>query len=270
MSGDGGPAGKAGAAAAPGAPLARRARGAEDPLDRGAARASRETPFDAVIFDMDGVLVDTEPIWESVRAAFARRHGKGWGPEDHPVVAGKSSREWAASMRAHLGIAAGEDEIERAIVDGVVDVLRRDGAPPVEGAADAARRISAWTRTALASSAHRDIIAATLAAVGLDGTFDTVVSSDDVARGKPHPDVFLEAAHRLGAPPDRCLVVEDSLAGVLAGRAAAMTVLLVPSPSFPPPPLAVETADWVLERLDSLERPTPAALAAVARRGGHR
>jgi HAD superfamily hydrolase (TIGR01509 family) len=262
MSGDGGPAGKAGAAAAPGAPLARRARGAEDPLDRGAARASRETPFDAVIFDMDGVLVDTEPIWESVRAAFARRHGKGWGPEDHPVVAGKSSREWAASMRAHLGIAAGEDEI--------VDVLRRDGAPPVEGAADAARRISAWTRTALASSAHPDIIAATLAAVGLDGTFDTVVSSDDVARGKPHPDVFLEAAHRLGAPPDRCLVVEDSLAGVLAGRAAAMTVLLVPSPSFPPPPLAVETADWVLERLDSLERPTPAALAAVARRGGHR
>ncbi len=226
--------------------------------------------FDAVIFDMDGVLVDTEPIWESVRAAYARRHGRGWGPEDHPVVAGKSSREWAASMRVHLGIAAGEDEIERAIVDGVVEVLRRDGAPPVAGAADAARRISGLTRTALASSAHRDIIAATLAATGLDGTFDAVVSSDDVARGKPHPDVFLEAARRLGAPPARCLVVEDSLAGVLAGRAADMTVLLVPSPSFPPPPRAVETADWVLERLDRLDRPAPAALAAVARPGGHR
>ncbi|MCU0505695.1 MAG: HAD family phosphatase [Chloroflexi bacterium] len=226
--------------------------------------------FDAVIFDMDGVLVDTEPIWEAVRAAYARRHGRGWGPEDHPVVAGKSSREWAAAMRAHLGIEAGEDEIERAIVDGVVDVLRREGAPPVHGAADAARRISGWTRTALASSAHGEIIAATLAAVGLDGTFDAVVSSDDVARGKPHPDVFLEAARRVAAPPERSLVVEDSLAGVLAGRAAGMTVLLVPSPSFPPPPLATETADWVLDRLDRLDRPTPAALAAVARRGGTR
>lgn len=258
MSGARGPMSKAPDITGPGAPGHRAAAG--EPAD---------VVFDAVIFDMDGVLVDTEPIWESVRSAFARRHGRGWGPEDHPVVAGKNSREWAASMRAHLGIAAGEDEIERAIVDGVVDALRRDGAPPVEGAADAARRISGWTRTALASSAHRDIIAATLAAVGLDGTFDAVVSSDDVSRGKPHPDVFLEAARRLGAPADRCLVVEDSLAGVLAGRAAAMTVLLVPSPSFPPPPLAMESADWVLERLESLERPTPAALAAVARRGGH-
>jgi len=233
-------------------------------------RPAGDAVFDAVIFDMDGVLVDTEPIWESVRAAFARRHGRGWGPEDHPVVAGKNSREWAASMRTHLGISAGEDEIERAIVDGVVDALRRDGAPPVEGAADAARRISTHTRTALASSAHRDIIAATLAAAGLDGTFDAVVSSDDVPRGKPHPDVFLEAAHRLATPPDRCLVVEDSLAGVLAGRTAGMTVLLVPSPSFPPPPEALAAADWILDRLDALERPTPAALAAVARPGGHR
>jgi beta-phosphoglucomutase-like phosphatase (HAD superfamily) len=226
--------------------------------------------FDAVVFDMDGVLVDTEPIWESVRAAFARRHGRSWGPEDHPYVAGRSSREWAAAMRERLGIAASEDEIERAVVDGVVDVLRREGPPQVEGAADAARRISTLTRTALASSAHRDIIAATLAAVGLDGTFDAIVSSDDVARGKPNPDVFLEALRRVGAVPERSMVVEDSLYGVLAGRAAGMTVVLVPIPSFPPPPLAVDDADWILDRLDALDRPTPARLAEVARPGGHR
>ncbi len=173
-------------------------------------------------------------------------------------------------MRERLGISASEDEIERAIVDGVVEVLRRDGPPQVAGAADAARRVAGMTRTALASSAHRDIIAATLAAIGLDGTFDAVVSSDDVARGKPNPDVFLEAARRVGAAPERCMVVEDSLAGVLAGRAAGMTVVLVPIPSFPPPPKAIETADWVLDRLDALDRPSPAGLAAVARPGGHR
>jgi beta-phosphoglucomutase-like phosphatase (HAD superfamily) len=226
--------------------------------------------FDAVVFDMDGVLVDTEPIWESVRARFAGRHGRSWGPEDHPYVAGRSSREWAASMRERLGISVGEDEIERAIVDGVVEALRRDGPPQVAGAADAARRVAGMTRTALASSAHREIIAATLAAIGLDGTFDAVVSSDDVARGKPNPDVFIEAARRVGAAPERCMVVEDSLAGVLAGRAAGMTVVLVPIPSFPPPPKAIETADWILDRLDALDRPSQAGLAAVARPGGHR
>ncbi len=226
--------------------------------------------FDAVIFDMDGVLVDTEPIWEHVRAAFARRHSRHWGPEDHPYVAGRSSREWAAAMRERLGIAAGEDEIERAIVVDVVEVLRRDGAPPIAGAADAVRRIAGQTRTALASSAHREIIAATLAAVGLDGTFDAVVSSDDVARGKPNPDVFLEAARRVGVPPRGCLVVEDSLNGVLAGRAAGMTVLLVPIESFPAPPRAVEAADWVLDRLERFDPPTPACLAEVARPGGGR
>ncbi len=226
--------------------------------------------FDAVVFDMDGVLVDTEPIWESVRAQFAHRHGRTWGPEDHPYVAGRSSREWAASMRERLGITVAEDVIERAIVDGVVEVVRRDGPPQVEGAADAVRRMAGLTRTALASSAHREIIAATLAAVGLDGTFDAVVSADDVARGKPNPDVFLEAARRVGAAPGRCMVVEDSLAGVLAGRAAGMTVVLVPIPSFPPPHRAIENADWILDRLDALDRPSAVRLGEVARRGGHR
>ena len=238
--------------------------------ETGSGAAAADRPFDAVIFDMDGVLVDTEPIWERVRATFAHRHGRHWGPEDHPYVAGRNSREWAASMRDRLGIAAGEDEIERAIVDGVVEILRRDGAPPIAGAADAVRRIAGRTRTALASSAHREVIAATLAAVGLDGTFDAVVSSDDVERGKPHPDVFLEAARRVGVPPDRCLVVEDSLNGVLAGRAAGMTVLLVPTESFPPPPRAIETTDWILDRLERLDLPTPARLAEIARPGGGR
>lgn len=206
----------------------------------------------AVIFDLDGVLVDTEPWWHEVRRAFARSRGRSWSADDSRACMGRNSGEWSLVMRECLGIADAPAAIERAIVDGLVARYRTVPVPAVDGAPEAAARIAARVPAAIASSAHREVIAAALAATGLAPLFAAVVSSDDVATGKPAPDVYLEAARRLGVEPSRCLVVEDSRNGVLAGRAAGMQVLLVPNESVPPGAGAAEAADLVLARLADL------------------
>ena len=156
-------------------------------------------------------------------------------------------------MRDRLGLDENAAAIEREVVDAMIARYRAEGAPVIDGAVDAARRIAEVLPTAVASSAHPDVIAAALAATGLDGTFRAVVSSDEVAAGKPAPDVYLEATARLAIEPRECLVVEDSLNGVLAGRAAGMTVVLIPNDSVPPPTGTRELADLVLDRLADLD-----------------
>ena len=206
-----------------------------------------------MIFDLDGVLVDSEIWWDEVRAAFATAHGRGWTAEDQAAVMGANSRAWAHTMRVRLDLDLDEGEIETAIVDAVVARYAREGAPEIPGATDAVRRIAAGRPVAVASSAHRAVIDAALAATGLDDVFEVVVSSDEVAHGKPAPDVYLEAARRLAIEPGACLVVEDSYNGVRAGRAAGMTVVLIPNASVPPARGTHELADIVLERLADLD-----------------
>jgi HAD superfamily hydrolase (TIGR01509 family) len=156
-------------------------------------------------------------------------------------------------MRARLGVDDAPDAIQSAIVARVVRRYRDEGPPRIEGAVEAVRRIARQLPTGVASSAHRDVIDAALRATGLDGVLRVVVSSDEVSHGKPAPDVYLLAAERLGVAPGRCLVVEDSLNGVLAAKAAGMTVVLIPNVSIPPAPGARETADLVLDRLSDLD-----------------
>jgi len=211
------------------------------------------TVIRAVIFDLDGVLVDSEIWWDDVRRDLARGWGRSWTADDRAAVMGANSAAWAAIMRERLDLDLPEPVIERAVVDGVVERYRREGAPRIDGAVEAARRIATHRPSAVASSAHRDVIDAALASTGLDGTFTVIVSSDEVARGKPAPDVYLEAARRLGMPPADCLVVEDSRNGVLAGRAAGMTVVLVPNVSVPPAPGTADLADHVIGRLADLD-----------------
>ncbi len=158
-------------------------------------------------------------------------------------------------------------DIQEAVVAGVVERYGRDGAPAIEGATEAVRRIATAWPAALASSSHPRVIDATLAATGLAGVFGVVVSSDEVAHGKPEPDVFLEAARRLGADPSEVLVVEDSLNGLKAGRAAGMTTVLVPNASVPPAAGWEPFADHVIERLSDLD---PARLSAPAGGGAVR
>jgi HAD superfamily hydrolase (TIGR01509 family) len=210
-------------------------------------------PIEAVIFDLDGVIVDSEIWWDEARHAFAADHDRQWTVADRQAVMGANSRQWSETMRQRLDLDLSAGEIERDVVDRMVDRYAREGPPEIEGAVPAVRAIAASRPTALASSSHLDVIDAALRATGLEGAFAAVVSSDEVAHGKPEPDVFLEAARRLGVAPDRTLVVEDTLNGVRAAKAATMTAVLVPNWSIPPAAGAEEEADLVLDRLSDLD-----------------
>lgn len=215
--------------------------------------------YDAVLFDMDGVLVDSEPWWNEVRIAFARSHGLAWTHEDQALCMGGNSPEWAQVMQDRLGLhELPVDAILEQVVAGVVDMYAANPAPIIGDAPAQVRRIAREWPVAIASSSHRDVIAAAVAALGLADDMGAIVSSDEVAAGKPAPDVYLLAASRLGAEPGRCLVVEDSINGVRAGRAAGMTVVLVPNHSVPAPAEAHEIADHVVPSLAALD---PRALA---------
>ena len=205
------------------------------------------------MFDLDGVLVDSEIWWDEVRQAFATDVGRTWTVDDREAVMGSNSRQWSETMRDRLDLDMTSQEIERAIVDGMVERYRREGAPAIDGAVSTVRRVATDWPLALASSSHPRVINAALDGTGLRDAFRAVVSSDEVEHGKPAPDVFLEAARRLGVQSAAVLVVEDSLNGLKAGRAAGMTTVLVPNRSVPPAPGSEEVADIVLTRIADLD-----------------
>jgi len=216
--------------------------------------------FDAVLFDMDGVLVDSGPWWYEVRVAYAAAIGRPWTHDDEALTMGGNSREWAGIMQRRLGLAEADvDSIQDAIVAGVVRLYRERPAPVIDDAPAHVRRIARGHAVAIASSSHPDVIEATVGALGLQGDLGAIVSSDHVPAGKPAPDVYLRAAERLGVAPGRCLVVEDSLNGVRAGKAAGMTVALIPNPSVPAAARADGEADHVVPSLADLD---PEALPA--------
>ena len=205
------------------------------------------------MFDLDGVLVDSEIWWDEVRQAFATDVGRTWTVDDREAVMGSNSRQWSETMRTRLDLDMTSQEIERAIVDGMVERYRHEGAPAIDGAVSTVRRVATDWPLALASSSHPRVINAALDGTGLRDAFRAVVSSDEVEHGKPAPDVFLEAARRLGVQSAAVLVVEDSLNGLKAGRAAGMTTVLVPNRSVPPAPGSEDVADIVLTRIADLD-----------------
>jgi HAD superfamily hydrolase (TIGR01509 family) len=168
-------------------------------------------------------------------------------------VMGANTRQWAATMRTRLRLEDMDpDEIRRLVVGSVVARFEAGEVPVIPGAAAVVRRVAAEVPVAVATSAHRDVVMAAVACLGLEGVFSALACSDEVEQGKPNPDVYLLAASRLGVDPARCLVVEDSLSGVQAGRAAGATVVLVPNPTTPPHAGADDYADLVLATLADL------------------
>jgi HAD superfamily hydrolase (TIGR01509 family) len=219
-------------------------------------------PFGAVVFDLDGVLVDSEIWWDEVRLEFALRHGRRWTRADRAAIMGANSSGWSTLMRARLRLEALErQDIEDAVVGAMIERYRTAGAPRIAGAVETVARIAADLPVAVASSAHMSVIRAALDSLGIAGVFSAVVSSDEVALGKPAPDVYLLAAARLGIDPTACLVVEDSRNGVLAARAAGMTVVLVPNRAVPPAPGTREAASVVLGTIEEVD---PVRLALMA------
>jgi HAD superfamily hydrolase (TIGR01509 family) len=215
----------------------------------------------AVIFDLDGVIVDSEIWWHEERVGWAADRGLAWSEADSRAVMGANSGGWARIMRERLGLPSDLDETIESEIVGRMVARYATGAPEIPGAVEAVRRVARDHPVALASSAHRTIIDAALQATELAGIIRIVVSSDEVAHGKPAPDVYLEAARRLGVPPGRCLVAEDSINGVRSAVAAGMIVVLVPNASMPPDPAALDLAHHVLARLADLD---PARLAGHA------
>jgi HAD superfamily hydrolase (TIGR01509 family) len=210
--------------------------------------------IEAVIFDLDGVLVDAEIWWDEVRIGFAEGHGRTWTEADRAAIMGANSFGWSTTMRQRLDLPdLSREVIEAEIVKAMVARYRAEGAPRIPDAVEAVRRIAAQVPVAVASSGHPAVISAALASLGIAGLFAAVVSSDEVPVGKPAPDVYLLAATRVGIAPEACLVVEDSLNGVLAGRAAGMTVVLIPNAAVPPAPGARAAASAVLDRIGLLE-----------------
>jgi HAD superfamily hydrolase (TIGR01509 family) len=187
----------------------------------------------AIVFDLDGVLVDSERVWDEVRQAVVADRGGRWPADATTALQGMSTPEWAAYL-AGLVPGGTPEELAKQVVDGMADRYRAH-VPLLPGAVDAVRALSRRWPLAVASSSPPELIAVVLAAAGVADLFRVAVSSEEVARGKPAPDVYLAAAERLGVDPAACVAVEDSSNGLRSAAAAGMTVVAVPNPHFPPP-----------------------------------
>ncbi len=195
----------------------------------------------AVIFDLDGVLVDSEQRWNGAKEALVRETGGRWSDEAPAAMMGMSSLEWAAYIRDDLGVPMDAGAINREVVLRM-EAGYREGLPLLPGADNAVRSLAERWPLGLASSANREIIDLVLELAGFGDAFRATVSSEEVERGKPAPDVYLETARRLGVDPADCVAIEDSSSGLRAADAAGITVIAVPNPHYPPEPAALALA----------------------------
>lgn len=219
----------------------------------------------AVVFDLDGVLIDSEPVWESVRHGLVVERGGRWPNEAQARLMGMSTAEWSRYLSDELGVGLTPDQVATVVIDRVADRYA-DRLPLMPDADAALRRLAVRWPLGLASSSPRRLIDTVLATTGWDSLFQATVSTEEVAKGKPAPDVYEEVAGRLGQPASACAAVEDSSNGLRSAAAAGMVVIAIPQPRYPPQPDAIGHAAQVLASLAEL---TPGAIeqAGLNRRG---
>lgn len=206
----------------------------------------------AVVFDMDGVLVDSEHVWDAARRELVAETGGRWTDDATTAMLGMSSNEWPVYVRDELGVPLSAEEINAEVV-GRMRAHYAAELPLIAGAQDAVARMAASWTLGLASSSNREIIDLVLAEADLDRHFAATVSSEEVAAGKPSPDVYLACVERLGVKEAAtCVAVEDSTNGILSAAAAGLTVIALPNPQFPPARGAIRRAADLITSLDEL------------------
>jgi HAD superfamily hydrolase (TIGR01509 family) len=211
--------------------------------------------IEAFVFDLDGVLLDSEQVWDEAREQLANERGGRWHPQAQQDMMGMSSSEWSRYMHDVIGLPEPPEEINREVVERLAAIYRKH-LPVIPGAREAVERMAARWLLGVASSSNRELIELVLDLLGVAHLFAATVSSEEVGRGKPAPDVYLEAARRLQASPAHTAAVEDSHNGILAAKAAGMCVLAIPNAHFPPGADALEQADTVLSQLAELTAET--------------
>lgn len=215
--------------------------------------------IEAVVFDLDGVIVDSEHVWDEARQELAQERGGHWHDEASRDMMGMSSPEWSRYMHERIGLRESPEEINSEVVRRL-EALYREELPLIPGAAEAVQALAERWPLGLASSSNRELIDLVLSASGLERWFRATVSSEEVPRGKPAPDVYLETARRLGVESARCAAIEDSENGIRSAKAAGMRVVAVPNPQYLPAGDALALADVVLPSVaaltpDAVEQP---------------
>ena len=214
----------------------------------------------AVVFDLDGVLIDSEQLWDEARQQLAAEHAVAWPDDASRSMLGMSSKEWPSYMAGTVGLPLPPDAINAAVVRRMRDAYERD-LPQLPGAVEAIERLGARWPLGLASSSNREIIDVVLGRMGVAERFAATVSSEEVARGKPSPDVWLEALRQLGVEDaSSAVAIEDSRNGIRSAKDAGMRVIAIPNPHYPPGDEALALADRVVDDLAHL---VPEALEAL-------
>ena len=207
--------------------------------------------IDAVVFDLDGVLLQSEEVWDAVREAYVRDRGGRYDEEIQRAMMGMSSPEWSRYLHEAAGVPDEPDAINAEVVRRMLESYRAR-LPLVSGAVEAVQGMAERFRLGLASSSNRELIDAVIDAAGLARCFAATVSSEEVPRGKPAPDVYIEAARRLDVEPSRCAAIEDSHGGIRSAKGAGMRVIAIPNPSYPPDDESLSQADVTIRSLDEL------------------
>lgn len=215
--------------------------------------------IEAVVFDLDGVLIDSEPVWEEVRRGLVAERGGRWAPDAQRRLMGMSTPEWARYLSQDLGVGLPPDEVAATVIDRMAARYTKQ-LPLMPGAVEAVQRLAARWPLGLASSAPAVLIETVLEAAGLSSYFRVTMSTEQVPHGKPAPDIYLAVAARLGVEPARCAAVEDSSNGLRSAAAADMHVIAIPHPRYPPDPDALARTSLVLPSLAEL---TPGAVSAL-------
>lgn len=208
--------------------------------------------FDALVFDMDGVLTDTESLWDEVRRGLASDAGVPWPDEATAAMMGMSTPEWSAYLVDTVGLPGPPTRVAEQVVDAMAARYHQK-LPTMPGAVGAVRRVAALLPLGLASSSPRRLIDTVLAELGVADLFVATVSTEEVARGKPSPDGYLRVCELMGVDPARSAAVEDSSNGLRAAHAAGMTVIAVPHPGHPPADDALALTSAVLGSLEELD-----------------